>query len=122
MTRKEHLAYSKHITAEIEVEESVKGVLNATLRTRATSNHFLDASYMADVAASMKGIRLVKGRQPAAIDAAEWFGGNKCTSAKILTAQATWPPVANPTYCRRSGLSRRRPAGRQPQRDPGPVR
>jgi hypothetical protein len=29
---------------------------------------------MADVAASMKGIRLVKGRQPVqAIDAAEWF-------------------------------------------------
>lgn len=71
-----HLAYSKHITAEIEVEELVKGVLKRYFKNKSDSNHYLDASYMADVAASMKGIRLVKGRQPVqAIDAAEWFGG-----------------------------------------------
>jgi hypothetical protein len=74
--QKRHLAYSKHITAEIEVEELVKGVLKRYFKNKSDSNHYLDASYMTDVAASMKGIRLVKGRQPVqAIDAAEWFGG-----------------------------------------------
>ena len=74
--QKRHLAYSKHITAEIEVEELVKGVLKRHFKNKSDSNHYLDASYMSDVAASMKGIRLVKGRQPTqAIDAAEWFGG-----------------------------------------------
>ncbi len=59
--QKRHLAYSKHITAEIEVEEVVKGQLKRHFQIKSDSNHFLDASYMSDVAASMKGVRLVKG-------------------------------------------------------------
>ncbi len=73
--QKKHLAYSKHITAEIEVEEVVKGALKRHFKNKSDTNHFLDASYMSDVAASMRGIRLVKGPKPAAtIDAEEWFG------------------------------------------------
>lgn len=72
--QKRHLAYSKHITAEIEVEEVVKGVLKRHFKNKSDSNHFLDASYMSNVAASMKGIRLVKGHKPAeTINAAQWF-------------------------------------------------
>lgn len=75
---KKHLAYSKHITSEIEVEEPVKGVLKRYFKSKSDSNHFLDASYMSNVAASMKGVRLVKGPAPqAAIDAAKWFGQAK---------------------------------------------
>ena len=74
--QKKHLAYSKHLTAEIEVEEVVKGVLKRSFKAKSDTNHFLDASYMSNVAASMKGIRLVKGPKPAPpIDAAQWFGG-----------------------------------------------
>jgi hypothetical protein len=76
--QKRHLAYSKHITAEIEVEELVKGVLRRHFKNKSDSNHYLDASYMSNVAASMKGVRLVKGRQPIqAIDAGQWFGAAK---------------------------------------------
>jgi hypothetical protein len=72
--QKKHLAYSKHITAEIEVEEVLKGVLKRHFKINSDSNHFLDASYMSNVAASMKGLRLIKGAAaPQAIDAREWF-------------------------------------------------
>ena len=72
--QKRHLGYSKHITAEVEVEEVVKGVLKRHFKNKTDSNHYLDASYMSNVAASMKGVRLVKGAKAAeTIDAAEWF-------------------------------------------------
>jgi hypothetical protein len=57
---KELFSYSKHICAEIEVEEPVKGVLVRRWRARSDTNHWFDASYMADVAANMKGIRLIQ--------------------------------------------------------------
>jgi hypothetical protein len=76
--QKRHLAYSKHITAEVEVEEVVKGVLKRHFKNKSDSNHYLDASYMSDVAASMKGVRLVKGPAPLpAMDAQEWFQKGK---------------------------------------------
>jgi hypothetical protein len=56
---KSHFSYSKHITAEIEVEEPVNGVLRRRWKTKSDSNHYLDASYMADVAANMLGIKLL---------------------------------------------------------------
>jgi hypothetical protein len=71
--QKRHLAYSKHIVAEVEVEEVVKGQLKRYFKVKSDSNHFLDASYMSNIAASMKGIRLVKGAKPETIDAGEWF-------------------------------------------------
>jgi phage terminase large subunit GpA-like protein len=74
--QKGHFAYSKHLTAEVEVEEVVKGVLKRYWKARSDSNHYFDASYMSDVAASMMGVRLVKGPVvQASMNAAEWFKG-----------------------------------------------
>lgn len=56
----DHKTYAKQVVAEIEVEEMVKGVLKRYWKARG-DNHFLDASYMSDVAANMKGIRLSLG-------------------------------------------------------------
>jgi hypothetical protein len=57
---KSHFSYAKHITAEVEVEEVIKGVLRRKWKPKSDTNHYLDASYMADVAANMKGIKLLK--------------------------------------------------------------
>lgn len=74
---KHHMSYAKHLTAEIEVEEPIKGVLRSRFKPYRDTNHYLDASYMADVAANMKGIRLLKSSlaNPAADIAAKggWF-------------------------------------------------
>lgn len=61
-----HAEYADHICAEIEVEEIVKGVLKRYWRPspRKQANHFLDASYLADVAAWMKGVRLFDESRP----------------------------------------------------------
>lgn len=56
----EHFAYAKHICAEVEVEEPIKGVTVRRWHAKSGTNHFLDASYMADVAAGMKGIRILR--------------------------------------------------------------
>jgi len=56
---KSHFSYAKHVTAEIEVEEVVKGVLRRRWKAKSDNNHWLDASYMSCVAANMKGIRLL---------------------------------------------------------------
>ena len=58
--QKSHFSYSKHLTAEIEVEEVVKGMLKRGWKSKSDSNHYFDASYMSDVAASMLGVRLVR--------------------------------------------------------------
>lgn len=50
-----HTHYGHHICAEVEVEED--GVRK--WRKKNKENHWLDASYYADVAAAMKGIRLL---------------------------------------------------------------
>jgi len=59
---KEHFAFARHLTAEIECEDIVRGVLRRIwkVKTGRVQNHYLDASYMADVAAAMLGIRLLK--------------------------------------------------------------
>jgi len=65
--RKRHFAFSKHITAEIEVEEVKDGALKRYWAAKSDSNHWLDASYMADVAASIVGIKLLRSvKQPTA--------------------------------------------------------
>lgn len=55
-----HHAYARHVVAEIEVEEMHKGVLRRLWKARPgyAQNHYLDASYYSDVAASILGIRL----------------------------------------------------------------
>lgn len=58
---KEHMSFAKHLTAEVEVEELDKsGKLHRYWKVKAGSsaNHYLDASYLTDVAASMIGIKL----------------------------------------------------------------
>ncbi|HUS38540.1 MAG TPA: terminase gpA endonuclease subunit [Pirellulales bacterium] len=57
--QKSHHAYAHHVVSEIEVEEPVKGVLVRRWKAKSGNNHWLDASYMADVAANMKGIVLM---------------------------------------------------------------
>jgi phage terminase large subunit GpA-like protein len=54
----EHLQFARQICNEEEVEEVVHGRLKRYWKTLGRDNHYLDASYYADVAASMKGIRL----------------------------------------------------------------
>ena len=74
--QKKHLTYSKHLTAEVEVEEVIKGVLKRSWKAKSDNNHYFDASYMSNVAASMKGVRLVRNPRPAAtIEAGQWFKG-----------------------------------------------
>jgi phage terminase large subunit GpA-like protein len=57
------MTYAKHIVAEVQTEEFVRGVLvRKWTNKHSRPNHYLDASYMANVAANIKGIRLL--RQP----------------------------------------------------------
>lgn len=55
---KNHHAYARHITNEIEIEEPHKGTLRRVWKAKSDNVHWLDASYYADVAASMKGISI----------------------------------------------------------------
>lgn len=61
----QHETYSKHICAEIEVEEIHKGVLRRVWVPRAREMDWLDASYYADVAAAIKGIKVLTSAKPA---------------------------------------------------------
>ena len=54
--QKGHFSYSKHLTAEIEIEENGK----RSFKVKSTTNHYLDASYMADVAGNICGVSLMK--------------------------------------------------------------
>lgn len=62
---KEHHSYAHHLTAEVEVEEIVRGALKRHWKIKAgrVQNHYLDATYLADVAANMAGIRLLKASE-----------------------------------------------------------
>ena len=60
--QKQHHAYAHHIVAEVEIETVRKGVLVREWKAKSDNNHWLDASYMSDVAANMVGIRLVGSR------------------------------------------------------------
>jgi hypothetical protein len=59
--QKSHTSFAHHIDAEKEVEEVIKGVLKRYWKKTPGrgQNHFLDASYYANVAANMKGIRIM---------------------------------------------------------------
>jgi hypothetical protein len=54
-----HHSYAHHIVAEYETEEVVNGRLVRRWKNKSKNNHYLDASYMADVAASIQGIKLL---------------------------------------------------------------
>lgn len=56
-----HTEYAAQVCSEVEVEEMVKGVLKRYWKP-STKNHYFDATYLADVAASIKGIRLFDSR------------------------------------------------------------
>lgn len=60
-----HFTYAKHITAEKEVEEIVKGILKRGWVSKSDNNHYLDASYMSNAAAAMCGVKLTSTPQPA---------------------------------------------------------
>jgi len=61
LDEREHGHYASHIVAEVEIEDTVKGSLVRKWKSKQTENHWLDASYYADVAAAMKGIRVLVG-------------------------------------------------------------
>ncbi len=61
LDEKGHMSYAKHVTAEVEVEDVVKGVIRRFWRNKSDTNHYLDASYMSDVAANMLGLRMTSG-------------------------------------------------------------
>lgn len=54
-----HGHYAHHICAEVEAEDVVKGSIVRKWISKNKENHWLDASYYADVAAAMKGVRLL---------------------------------------------------------------
>jgi hypothetical protein len=62
---RDHLLYANHICAEVEVEEEHDGAMRRRWKAKSRDNHWLDASYYADVAAAMKGIRVL-GKAPVA--------------------------------------------------------
>lgn len=64
---KDHHAYARHLTAEIEVEEPIRGVIVRRWKAKPgrVNNHYLDASYLSNVAASMLGVRLIGSASPA---------------------------------------------------------
>ena len=75
--QKGHFSFSKHITAEVESEVPVKdkGMVRKW-RVKSDTNHYLDASYMADVAANMCGITLLRK--------SKLTGGARKTAAELL--------------------------------------
>lgn len=58
---KDHHGFARHLTAEVEVEDIVRGATKRFWKTKPgrVQNHYLDASYLANVAANMQGIRLL---------------------------------------------------------------
>lgn len=63
--QREHGHYAHHICAEVEVEDVVKGGIVRKWRSKNKENHWLDASYYADVAAAIAGVRIL-GTVPSA--------------------------------------------------------
>jgi hypothetical protein len=57
---RQHASYAHHIVSKKEVEGLKQGVLKRYWRIDSHNDHYLDASKMADVAASMKGMRVSK--------------------------------------------------------------
>jgi len=106
--RKRHFAYSKHITAEAEVEEIVDGRLKRYWMTKSDNNHYLDASYMANVAANICGVKLLRNvkqtaaKQPTAATAPAAAAKTKPPPKPAAPpAQTLEPPPAKRTPTRR---------------------
>lgn len=55
---KSHHSYAHHICNEVEIEEPYKGGMRRRWKTKSENQHYLDASYYANVAARMEGILL----------------------------------------------------------------
>lgn len=53
-----HFAYARHIMSESEIEEQHKGGLRRRWKSKSHQNHWLDASYYASVAMSIRGVRI----------------------------------------------------------------
>ena len=66
---KGHHSYAHHICNEIEVEEPYKGSVRRRWKERSENTHYLDASYYTNVGANMKGIRPLKPKPMAAVQA-----------------------------------------------------
>lgn len=86
--QKWHFSYAKHLTNEVEVEEVIKGRLVRRWKNKSDTNHFFDASYLSDVAASMVGVRLVGQATP------EPQQGSWYKQPKHPQKSAAPPPVA----------------------------
>jgi hypothetical protein len=56
---KAHHSYARHICNEVEIEEPYQDTIRRRWKAKSENTHWLDASYYSDVAANMKGIRLV---------------------------------------------------------------
>jgi len=86
--QREILAYAHHIVAEVEREDPVKGVIVRKWVAKSNNNHWLDASYLSDVAANLKGISLLKtddgkmARKAAVVAAGGWMGPVKGKNTK----------------------------------------
>lgn len=65
LDQREHGHYAHHICAEVEIEDVVKGGIVRKWKSKNKENHWLDASYYADVAAAIKGVRIVGTASPA---------------------------------------------------------
>lgn len=53
-----HFSYARHILSESEIEEQHKGGLRRRWKSKSHQNHWLDASYYASVAMSIRGVRI----------------------------------------------------------------
>lgn len=56
---KSHHSYARHICNEVEIEEPHHDTVRRRWKAKSENTHWLDSSYYSDVAANMKGIRLV---------------------------------------------------------------
>jgi hypothetical protein len=56
---KAHHSYARHICNEVEIEEPYKGTVRRRWKEKNENTHWLDASYYANVAANIKGIKLL---------------------------------------------------------------
>lgn len=62
---RKHMSYAKHLTAETEVEEFIKGKgLKRLWKKTNRNNHWFDATYMACAAANINGIELLQRPDP----------------------------------------------------------
>jgi hypothetical protein len=72
---KAHHAYARHITNETEVEEPYKGTIRRKWKPKSENTHWLDASAYSNVAASIKGIRILPSTKNATANIPNAPGG-----------------------------------------------